>query len=416
MIGLGYVGLPLALELGKHFEVIGFDKNEAKINIIKTGRDPSRELSEEKFIGKTVKYTSNANDLRTAHFHIVAVPTPIDDKRIPDLSYLVDASIAVGKNLKPGDYVVYESTVYPSCTEEDCLPILEKHSGLKVNKDFKLGYSPERINPGDTIHTVDKIIKVVSGSDDAATAEIARVYETITEAGVYKASSIKVAEAAKIIENTQRDLNIAFVNELAIIFEKMNINTLEVLAAAGTKWNFIPFRPGLVGGHCIGVDPYYLLHKSRQIGYEPEVILSGRRINDQMHIWLAGKVVQELVANGLNPGNSRALIMGITFKENVRDIRNSKVFGLASELRKFGLKVDLTDSMASPEEVMSTYGEEIIDEPTGPFELIVVAVPHRTFRDLQEPYFKSLLHEKGLLADLGGIYYGKISQVNYLTL
>ncbi|TVR80661.1 MAG: nucleotide sugar dehydrogenase [Saprospirales bacterium] len=414
--GLGYVGLPLALELASQFRVIGFDKSSERIEKLKRGEDPSREMTAEKFIDKDIFFTADPGQLKRAHFHIVTVPTPIDRQKIPDLTNLFGACRDIGRNLKPGDCVVFESTVYPGCTEEDCLPILEAESGLSCGTDFMLGYSPERINPGDREHTVDQIIKVVAGADPKATAEISKVYSTVTRAGVFKASSIKVAEAAKVIENTQRDLNIAFVNELAIIFAKMDISTLEVLEAASTKWNFLNFKPGLVGGHCIGVDPYYLLHKSRQTGYEPEVINSGRRLNDSMPLWMAKQLVQRLIRKKINPGTSKALIMGITFKENVSDIRNSGVMVLASELRNFGLKVELTDPLADPEEVKCIYSERLIDVPRPPYELIVVAVAQNHFKNLDESHFKNLLSKNGLLADLKGLYKGRFKDCDYFTL
>ena len=413
--GLGYVGLPLALELASHFRVIGFDKSAERVNLMKNKEDPSREINSEKFIGKDILFTSDPSELSKAHFHIIAVPTPIDHRRIPDLTMVFDATRVVGLALKKGDFVVFESTVYPGCTEEDCLPILESQSGLKAGRDFKLGYSPERINPGDNQHTVDNIVKVVAGSDSGALEEIASIYGTITNAGVFRATSIKVAEAAKVIENTQRDLNIAFVNELAVIFEKMGISTADVLEAASTKWNFLPFRPGLVGGHCIGVDPYYLLHKARQTGYEPEVINAGRRLNDSMPHWVARKLVQRLIKKKLNPGTSRALIMGITFKENVSDIRNSGVFVLAAELRNFGLTVELTDPLADPAEVKAVYSESMVDNPRPSYELVVVAVAQKDYEMLDENYFNKLLSINGILADLKGLYKGRIDKLDYFT-
>ncbi|MEL7222971.1 MAG: nucleotide sugar dehydrogenase, partial [Bacteroidota bacterium] len=333
VIGLGYVGLPLALELAKQFRVIGFDINEARIAMMRSGHDPSEELEPEAFLDKDITYTTSIEDLKAASFYIVAVPTPVDEHRVPDMTALQKSSESVGKVLDKGDYVVYESTVYPGATEEDCLPILEEFSQLSfANDDFKLGYSPERINPGDKERTIDKILKIVSGSDAEALEEIAKVYGAVITAGIYKASSIKVAEAAKVIENTQRDINISFMNELSIIFDRMNIDTQEVLAAAGTKWNFLRFSPGLVGGHCISVDPYYLLHKSKELGYDPQVILSGRRVNDAMPSFVAKKLVQLLIQKGKSLKNCKVLIQGVTFKEDVADIRNSKVIDLARAL------------------------------------------------------------------------------------
>ena len=311
VIGLGYVGLPIALELANHFSVIGFDIKPDRVELMKKGIDPSEELDAEAFVDKDILFTANPEDLKDAHFYIVAVPTPVDEHKVPNLKPVLGASLTVGKYLKKGDYVIYESTVYPGCTEEDCVPVLEEVSGLKMGIDFKVGYSPERIVPGDKVHTLTTITKIVSGSDEESLAEIAKVYETIIEAGIYKAASIKVAEAAKVIENTQRDLNISLMNELSIIFDKMGINTQEVLEAAGTKWNFLKFYPGLVGGHCIGVDPYYLVHKSKQLGYDPQVILSGRRINDGMPAHVAKRLAQMLIKNGTNLKNANVAHLGV---------------------------------------------------------------------------------------------------------
>jgi UDP-N-acetyl-D-galactosamine dehydrogenase len=325
VIGLGYVGLPIALEFARKVKVVGFDIKPERIEMMKNKIDPSNELSPEEFEGCDILFTSNPEDLRNCHFHIVAVPTPIDEHKLPDLTPVIKASETVGKILKKGDYVVYESTVYPGCTEEDCVPVLEKFSGLKYIEDFKVGFSPERINPGDKVHTLPNIIKVTSGCDHEPAENIAKVYELIIKAGVHRASSIKVAEAAKIIENTQRDVNIALMNELSMIFDIMGINTFEVLEAAGTKWNFLKFIPGLVGGHCIGVDPYYLLHKAKELGYHAKMIGSGRAFNDGMGAHVAQKVVKLIISKGKEITTSRVLIMGMTFKENVTDIRNSRV-------------------------------------------------------------------------------------------
>ncbi|MEL6942072.1 MAG: nucleotide sugar dehydrogenase, partial [Bacteroidota bacterium] len=330
--GLGYVGLPLALEFAKHFSVIGFDINQQRVDLMNQGIDPSKELDGSAFDNTDIIFTTNPEDLKSAHFHIIGVPTDIDEHKVPNLTPLKKASESVGKSLKSGDYVVYESTVYPGCTEEDCLPILEEHSGLKGGTDFKYGYSPERIVPGDKVRTLTKILKIVSGCDEEAREEVAKVYDHIIEPGVHKASTIKVAEAAKVIENTQRDLNISLMNELSIIFDRIGIDTKEVLEAAGTKWNFLKFFPGLVGGHCISVDPYYLLHKSKQLGIDPQVIAAGRRINDDMPRFVAKRTVQMLIDKGKNPGECKVLVQGVTFKENVADIRNSKVVDLVREL------------------------------------------------------------------------------------
>ncbi len=404
VIGLGYVGLPLALLFAKRFGVIGFDINEQRIELMKQGIDPSRELEPEAFHGADITFTANPADLQGAHFHVVAVPTPIDEHKNPDLRPVLSASRTVGKALKKGDYVVFESTVYPGCTEEDCLPILEELSKLQLGADFKIGYSPERINPGDKEHTVEKILKVVSGSDAEALEEIAKIYGTVIEAGVYKAASIKVAEAAKVIENTQRDLNISLMNELSIIFDRMGIDTKEVLEAAGTKWNFLKFSPGLVGGHCIGVDPYYLVHKSKEIGYDPQVILSGRRINDGMPAFIAKRLVQMLIQLGKNPRQAKVLVMGITFKENVADIRNSKVADLVRELMDFSIHVHITDPHASPNEVAHEYKLTLMDSISDNYDAVIVAVNHNDYKALTLDYFKSLMNGAPILLDLKGIY------------
>jgi UDP-N-acetyl-D-glucosamine/UDP-N-acetyl-D-galactosamine dehydrogenase len=402
--GLGYVGLPLALELAKKFQVIGFDISEERIELMRKGTDPSRELEGSAFDGKDISFTSNPEDLKQAHFHIVAVPTPVDERKNPNLIPLLRASETVGRALKKGDYVVYESTVYPGCTEEDCRPILEQESGLKLGIDYKLGYSPERISPGDKERTVDRILKIVSGSDAEALEEISKVYGATVSAGVYKAASIKVAEAAKIIENTQRDLNISLMNELAIIFDKLGLDTQEVLEAAGTKWNFLKFSPGLVGGHCIGVDPYYLLHKSKEVGYDPQVILSGRRINDGMPAFIAKRLVQMLIQRDKNPSEAKVLVMGVTFKENVADIRNSKVIDLVHELMQFSINVHLTDPLASPNEVAREYNLTMIDQPSNGYDAIIVAVGHDEYRRMDISYLKSIMKERPILMDIKGIY------------
>ncbi len=402
--GLGYVGLPLALELARHFSVIGFDINESRVAMMKKGIDPSKELDNGAFENTDILFTSNPEDLKQAHFHIVAVPTPVDEHKVPNLTPVFKASETIGQYLKRGDYVIYESTVYPGCTEEDCQPILEKLSGLKVCEDFKIGYSPERIVPGDKVRTLETIVKVVSGCDEEAVDNIAKIYGTVITAGIHKAPSIKVAEAAKVIENTQRDLNISLMNELSIIFDKLGIDTQEVLEAAGTKWNFLKFYPGLVGGHCISVDPYYLLHKSKQIGYDPQVILSGRRINDSMPSFIAKKLAQILIQRGKSPGNSKILVMGVTFKENVSDIRNSKVADLIRELMQFSINVHVTDPYASPNEVAHEYGLTLIDQPSDDYDAVIVAVSHIEYRDLDFGYYKSIMKEEPVLLDIKGIY------------
>ena len=348
VIGLGYVGLPIALEFARKFQVIGFDINQNRIAAMQAHQDPSHELASEAFEGADIVFTANPDDLKAAHFFVIAVPTDVDAHKVPDLTPLKKASATVGRALKRGDYVIYESTVYPGCTEEDCQPILEQESGLVAGKDFKTGYSPERISPGDKTRTVTDILKIVSGCDAESLEDIAQIYGEIIKAGVYRASSIKVAEAAKVIENTQRDLNISLINELAIIFDRMDIDTHEVLAAAATKWNFTPYSPGLVGGHCIGVDPYYLLHKSKQMGYDPQVILSGRRVNDGMPAFVAKRLVQLLTQKGKNLSACKVLVMGITFKENVADIRNSKVTDVIHELMEYSIHVHIHYPHASP--------------------------------------------------------------------
>lgn len=416
VIGLGYVGLPIALAFARKIRVIGFDINSERIAMMKRGEDPSNELARSEFEGCDITFTANPNDLKAATFFIVAVPTPVESHNVPDLGPLLSASQTVGRALKKGDYVVYESTVYPGCTEDDCVPVLEKESGLTFITDFKVGYSPERINPGDKEHTLERIVKVVAGCDAESLEVIGQVYEIVVRAGIYRASSIKVAEAAKVIENTQRDVNIALMNELSKIFELLGINTFEVLEAAKTKWNFLPFQPGLVGGHCIGVDPYYLTYKSAELGYDPEVILSGRRINDNMAEYVAQKTVQHLIASNKEIRGSRVLVMGITFKENVSDIRNSKVADLVHELQRYGVAVDVVDPIASAEEVKHEYGFDLLGKPQGPYDAIVVAVSHKTYASAEEPYFKSLCNGNGVIIDVKGVLRGKIKSMDYWSL
>lgn len=402
--GLGYVGLPVALAFARHFRVIGFDINADRVEMMKQGIDPSEELDSSAFEDKDILFTADPGKLKEAHFHVVAVPTPVDEHKVPNLTPVYKASETVGRALKKGDYVIYESTVYPGCTEEDCLPILERESGLKAGRDFKLGYSPERINPGDKERTIEKILKIVSGSDAEALEEIASAYGAIIEAGIYRAPSIKVAEAAKVIENAQRDLNISFVNELAIIFDRLGIDTQEVLEAAATKWNFLKFSPGLVGGHCIGVDPYYLTHKAKQLGYDPQVILSGRRINDGMPGFIAKRLAQMLIQKGKNPSNTKVLVMGITFKENVADIRNSKVADLAKELMQFSINVHITDPHASPNEVAREYNLTLVDSISDDYDAVVVAVNHEEYKSLDMGYFRSITNGGPILMDIKGLY------------
>jgi UDP-N-acetyl-D-galactosamine dehydrogenase len=416
VIGLGYVGLPIALEFAKKIKVIGFDINAQRVEMMRNGIDPSQELESSAFENCDIEFTNDLDVLIKANFFIVAVPTPVDEHNVPDLIPVQRASETIGKVIKKGDYVVFESTVYPGCTEEDCVPIIEKLSGLKMVTDYKIGYSPERINPGDKEHTISTIVKVVSGCCAESLDTIAKVYELVVKAGVHKASSIKVAEAAKIIENTQRDLNIALMNELSIIFDKMNINTFEVLEAAGTKWNFLKFQPGLVGGHCIGVDPYYLTYKSKQLGYDSQVILAGREINDGMSAYVAKKVMQFIIQQNGNVKESKVLIMGATFKENVSDIRNSKVADVVKELKSFSLQVDVTDPYASSEELHHEYGFTLTKEIGSAYDAIIITVPHNEYKELTDQYFASLTKEHALIADLKGTFRGKITSRSYWSL
>ena len=416
VIGLGYVGLPIALEFAKKIKVIGFDINAKRVEMMRNSIDPSQELEKQAFDGCDIEFTNDLDVLKQANFFIVAVPTPVDDHNVPDLVPVQRASETIGKVLKAGDYVVFESTVYPGCTEEDCLPIIEELSGLKFITDFKLGYSPERINPGDKEHTLARIIKVVSGCDEESLDVIAKVYELVVTAGVHKASSIKVAEAAKIIENTQRDLNIALMNELSIIFDRMNINTFEVLEAAGTKWNFLKFQPGLVGGHCIGVDPYYLTHKSKELGYESQVILAGRVINDGMAGYVAKKVLQHIIQNNGNIKDAKVLVMGATFKENVSDIRNSKVADVVNELKSFSLNVHVSDPHAESDELKHEYGFELVNKIADDYDAVIITVPHNAYKNLDDAYFAGITKPKAMIADLKGIYRKEIQSRYYWSL
>ncbi len=416
VIGLGYVGLPIALEFAKKIQVVGFDIKPERVELMKKGIDPSNELTSEAFKGADILFTSNPDDLRQASFHIIAVPTPTNSYNLPDLEPVLKASETVGKVLKKGDYVVYESTVYPGCTEEDCVPVLERYSQLKFCQDFKVGFSPERINPGDQNHTLTKIVKVTSGCDAEAAENIARTYELIITAGVHRASSIKVAESAKIIENTQRDINIAFMNELSIIFNRLGVNTFEVLEAAGTKWNFLKFYPGLVGGHCIGVDPYYLSFKAKALGYHPQMIDSGRFVNDSMGGYIGKQTVKKLIAAGKNPFKAKALIMGITFKEDVTDIRNSKVVDVIKELADFGVRVDVVDPAADHHQVKEEYNIEMVSEPHGKYDAIILAVSHKQYQHLDESWFARHLSEHGLIVDVKGLLRGKIKEHTYWSL
>lgn len=416
LVGLGYVGLPIALAFARKISVIGFDINKARVELMKKGIDPSDELETAAFNNTDITFTADTEILKQANFHIVAVPTPIDKHNLPDLTPLLSATRTVGSILKKGDYVVYESTVYPGATEEDCLTILENLSGLKCGVDFKIGYSPERINPGDKEHTITTITKIVSGCDQEALEEIARVYELVVEAGVFRASSIKVAEAAKIIENTQRDVNIALMNELSMIFNKMGINTYEVLEAAGTKWNFLKFYPGLVGGHCIGVDPYYLTFKAAELGHAAQVINSGRSVNDGMGKYIATEVVKKIIKAGKNVLNSKVLVLGATFKENVSDIRNSKVADVVNELKAYGIVVDIVDPYASSKELEKEYGFSLCEQPGKDYAAIVVAVAHKDYSNLPEEFFVTHADPKGIVMDVKGIYRNTIRKLTYMSL
>lgn len=416
LVGLGYVGLPIAMELSKHVSVIGFDINEERLDKLRQHLDPNGELERAVFEGSDILFTSSVEDLREASFYIIAVPTPIDQHNEPDLNPLLSATRTVAGVLEEGDYVVYESTVYPGCTEEDCVPLLEKLSGLKAGTGFKYGYSPERINPGDKIHTLQNTVKIISGCDEEAVRNIYEVYSLVVKAGLHIAPSIKVAEAAKIIENTQRDVNIALMNELSIIFDRMGINTYDVLEAAGTKWNFLHFSPGLVGGHCIGVDPYYLVHKAKELQYHPKMINSGRFVNDSMGRYIGKKIVKKIISLGKNIVRARVLIMGITFKENVSDIRNSKVVDMIHEFQDFGAIVDVIDPLASPEEVRKAYNISLLNHPTGLYDAIVVAVAHKDYLGLDENYFLSLANGKAVLGDVKGVYRHTVKQLEYWSL
>ncbi len=424
VIGLGYVGLPIALEFAKCFSVSGFDINTLRVEMMKNGIDPSKELESSAFEGADILFTTSLEDLRSASFYIIAVPTDIDNQKVPNLTPLLKASETVGKVIEKGDYVVYESTVYPGCTEEDCIPIVEKFSSkrlalvthetinegyenkdkLVAGKDFKFGYSPERIVPGDKVRTLTKILKIVSGCDEKSLEVISKVYEKIIEAGVHRAESVKVAEAAKVIENTQRDINISLMNELSIIFDKMGIDTKAVIEAAGTKWNFHKYHPGLVGGHCISVDPFYLIHKAKNLGLDPQVIAAGRRVNDYIPHFIAKRLVQALIEAGKNPGECKVLVKGITFKEDVADIRNSKVVDLVKELMDYSLNVHVVDPWASPNEVAHEYGTTLIDEPIGKYDAIIVAVGHKEYKFLTIEDFQKLSKGQVVLFDIKGTY------------
>ena len=416
VIGLGYVGLPIALEFARKIRVVGFDINEERVEMMRNHIDPSEEIPPEDFDGCDITFTSNPDDLRECSFHIVAVPTPINNHNQPDLTPLIKASKTVGMILKKGDYVVFESTVYPGATEEDCVPILEDLSGLKMGPDFKVGYSPERINPGDKVNTLSTVIKIVSGSDEEALDMVAKTYELVATAGVHRAPSLKVAEAAKIIENAQRDINIAFMNELSIIFSRMDVNIYDVLDAAGTKWNFLKFYPGLVGGHCIGIDPYYLTYKAEEYRFHARVINAGRYINDSMGFYVAKQIVKKLIAAEKSVFHARALVMGTTFKENVSDVRNSRVADLVSELNQYGVDVDVTDPYANSKELQEEYGYQLVDKVRDDYDVVIVAVSHQPYYDLTEEYFKGIMGKNGILVDVKGIYRNKVKDLVYWSL
>jgi UDP-N-acetyl-D-galactosamine dehydrogenase len=404
LIGLGYVGLPIALEFARKISVIGFDINEKRVDMMRKGIDPSKEVPVSEFSGRDIEFTSDTEKLREASFFIVAVPTPVDKFNIPDLKPVLGASETIGRVLKKGDYVVFESTVYPGCTEEDCLPLIERLSGLKSVEDFKIGYSPERINPGDKKNTLRSVVKIVSGCDAVSLDQIAKVYELVVDAGVHRATSIKVAEAAKIVENTQRDLNIALMNELSMIFDRMNIRTFDVLEAAGTKWNFLKFSPGLVGGHCIGVDPYYLTHKAEALGYDAKLISASRYINDNMARNVARKVIQHVFRNSPDVNKAKVLVKGVTFKENVSDIRNSKIVDTVKELQAFNIAVDIEDPFADMSEVEHEYGLSLSRKISNDYDAVIIAIPHEPYLSLDEEYFCSITRPTAIVADLKGIY------------
>ena len=416
VIGLGYVGLPIALEFAKRISVIGFDISHKRIELMRHGIDPSKEVKTEDFAGRDIVFTDDINVLKQAKFFIVAVPTPVDKFNVPDLKPVLGASHTIAKVVKRGDYVVFESTVYPGCTEEDCLPVIEKESGLKNVLDFKLGYSPERINPGDKKNTLRSVVKIVSGCDAVSLDEIAKTYEIVVDAGVHRATSIKVAEAAKIIENTQRDLNIALMNELSMIFDRLHINTYDVLEAAGTKWNFLKFSPGLVGGHCIGVDPYYLTHKAEAMGYDAKVISASRFINDNMARNVARKVIQYVLRNAPDVNNAKVLVKGVTFKENVSDIRNSKIIDTVKEIQSFNIKVDVEDPFAEADEVKEEYGLNLVRNDGKDYDAVVIAIPHEPYLSLTDLDFVNMTRSSAMVADLKGIFRGKITSRAYWSL
>jgi UDP-N-acetyl-D-galactosamine dehydrogenase len=416
VIGLGYVGLPIALEFARRLSVIGFDINEKRVEQMKRGIDPSKEVEPEQFKDKDIVFTSSLEVLKEATFFIVAVPTPVDKFNVPDLKPVLSASDAIGKVVKKGDYVVFESTVYPGCTEEDCLPVIERVSGLRGCVDFKLGYSPERINPGDKKNTLRSVVKIVSGCDAESLHEIAQTYELVVDAGVFRASSIRVAEAAKIVENTQRDLNIALMNELSMIFDRMHINTYDVLEAAGTKWNFLKFSPGLVGGHCIGVDPYYLTHKAEALGYDAKLISASRFINDNMARNVARRVIQHVLRNTPDVNTAKVLVKGVTFKEDVSDIRNSKIIDTVKEIQSFNIQVDVEDPYAEMEEVHHEYGLKLSRQNGKDYDAVIIATPHQQYLHMDVASLYAMTRPTALIADLKGIFKGKITERAYWSL
>ena len=416
LVGLGYVGLPIALEFAKRVKVVGFDINQARVDMMRRGEDPSRELEASDFENRDITFTADINELKDVNFFIVAVPTPIDETNLPDLKPLQGASRTVGKVLKKGDYVVFESTVYPGCTEEDCIPILEAESGLKFPEDFKVGYSPERINPGDKEHTLQNVIKIVSGCDEESLDEIAKTYELVVAAGVHRATSIKVAEAAKIVENTQRDVNIALLNELSHVYQQLGIAPAEIWDAASTKWNFLPFRPGLAGGHCISVDPYYLLNKAAVHGISSPLVSLSREINEQMVERVFNQIKDHLLACNKSMATSSILIMGISFKPNVVDTRNAKAIELAMRCSEQGLNVEVYDPVVAPKKSTAVAQLSLIDTPVKKYDIILMAVGHQVFKELEEDYFCNHIAPDGLMIDLSGYFRTIIKRINYLSI
>jgi len=415
VIGLGYVGLPLVLAFGKKMLVTGYDVNPERVARLRQGIDPSGESAPEKFLGIQAGFTHLPDSLKSARVFIIAVPTPVDDHNVPQLDALMSATETVGKSLKNGDLVIYESTVYPGCTEEECIPVLERVSGLKYLVDFKVGFSPERINPGDQVHQLENTVKITAGCDEESSEIITSLYSLIVNAGVHPVSSIKVAETAKIIENTQRDLNIALMNELSIICNKMGVNTYEAIEAAGTKWNFLKFSPGLVGGHCIGVDPYYLTYKARKLGYHPHVILAGRYVNDSMGFYVAKQTVKRILAKGLDIRQSKILVLGFTFKEDISDIRNTRVADLVRELQSYQAAVTVTDPHADPAVVKREYGIDMASPESG-YDAVIVAVAHREYLEFTAADFEKWLKPGGIVVDVKGIYRGQVGDLEYFSL